>query len=194
MEHNQEQEFNELSLRLEEMTLQELRSTAKKNYGIPITREHSADDIRNLIKEEAKKFDFAPAAIGELKPGWSRIKVHPTQSRGKAPIFVSVNDKKFGIPQNVECDVPNKVVGVLRAARELVPNMDNDYRITGFVDNESYPFTLIESKPGPDPRPGLEVQREAKLKPKREFAEKHGYWPSDAVMVQQRQAAFMKSM
>jgi hypothetical protein len=194
MEHNQEQEFNELSLRLEEMTLQELRSTAKKNYGIPITREHSADDIRNLIKEEAKKFDFAPAAIGELKPGWSRIKVHPTQSRGKAPIFVSVNDKKFGIPQNVECDVPNKVVGVLRAARELVPNMDNDFRITGFVDNESYPFTLIESKPGPDPRPGLEVQREAKLKPKREFAEKHGYWPSDAVMVQQRQAAFMKSM
>ena len=194
MEHNQEQEFNELSLRLEEMTLQELRSVAKKNYGVPITREHSADDIRHLIKEEAKKFDFAPVAVGELKPGWSRIKIHPTQARGKAPVYVSVNDKKFGIPQNVECDVPNKVVGVLRAARELVPNMDNDFRVTGFTDNESYPFTLIESKPGPDPRPGLEVQREAKLKPKREFAEKHGYWPSDAVMAQQRQAAFMKSM
>ena len=111
MEHNQEQEFNELSLRLEEMTLQELRSVAKKNYGVPITREHSADDIRHLIKEEAKKFDFAPVAVGELKPGWSRIKIHPTQARGKAPVYVSVNDKKFRDPKTNYLELVDHYMG-----------------------------------------------------------------------------------
>lgn len=186
-------EQNALALELEELNLSELRKKAKVNYGLAITREHKEDEIRALIKQEAAKFDFAVEAVGDLKPGLARIKLAQVPGKSKAPAYLNINGKSFGIPVGIECDVPHKVVYGLRNALESVPVLDQDNVVTGFTMEESYPFSLIEMKPGPDPRPGLEVQREARLAPKRAFAEEHGYWPSDAVMAQQRQLAFIKS-
>ena len=108
-------------------------------------------------------------------------------------MYLCINNRSFSIPVNVEVDVPNKVVGVLNDAVESTPDLDQDSRVVGYSENLSYPFTLIESKPGPDPRPGYEVQREAKLKAKRAFEAKEGYWPSDLIMNQQRQLSMIRA-
>ncbi len=190
-------ELNDLRLSLEALPLQELRVKARKVYDISVTRDHKADEIVELIMNVAAKHDFAVVNAGDLKAGWSRIRLHPLPGRGVAPVYVNINGRSFGIPMNVDCDVPNKVVGVLRDAQEARPIDDDTPGVTssiaGYRLEQSYPFTLIESKPGPDPRPGLEVQREAKLKSKRDFEKAHGFWPSDEVMKQQRQIAFLKS-
>lgn len=191
-DNNAANNSNALRLDLEENTLQELRTKAKKVYGIPVLRDHNKDDLIRLILGEADKFDFAVESAGDLKAGWSRIKLQPTTGRSSSQVYLNVNGRSFAIPVNVEVDVPNKVVGVLNDAVESLPVTDQDSRVTGFSDNLSYPFTLIESKPGPDPRPGNEVQREAKLKAKRAFEEANGYWPSDMIMNQQRQLSLIR--
>lgn len=192
--NTKQEQQNALYKELEELNLDALRVMAKRNYGLGVTREHTADELRALIKNEAARFDFAVEAVGDLKPGWSRIKISPVPGKTKAPVYVNINGQSFGIPQGVECDVPNKVVSNLRNAQESRPDLDENNFVTGYSLEESYPFTLIESKPGPDPRPGMEVQREARLKAKREFAEKEGFWPTDAVMAQQRQLNFIKGV
>ncbi len=192
-DNTQASNLNTLRLDLEENTLQELRTKAKKVYGIPVLRDHTKDDLIKLILGEAEKFDFAVESAGDLKPGWSRIRLQPVQGRTSNQVYLCINNRSFSIPVNVEVDVPNKVVGVLNDAVESTPDLDQDSRVVGYSENLSYPFTLIESKPGPDPRPGYEVQREAKLKAKRAFEAKEGYWPSDLIMNQQRQLSMIRA-
>lgn len=184
--------LNELRAQLETCSLQELRSKAKSNFGVSITRTHTKEDIIHLIVKESEKFEFALEAAGALKPGWTRIKLHPTQGRSLFPLYTNVNGKSFCIPINKEIDVPNKIAHALGNAIESIPQVDEDFKVTGFEDNLSYPFTIIEQRDGPDPKPGFEVQREAKQKIKHEFEAKHGYWPSDAVIAQQRQLTLIK--
>jgi len=189
------EDLNELRVKLEDLSLQEVRAKAKRNFGISVTREHSKDEIIGLIIAESTKFDFAHEADGELKPGWSRIRLHPTPGRSRFPIYVNVNGRSFCIPVNVDVDVPNKIVGVLKDAVELIPRLEEINgieQIAGFTENLSYPFSLLEQKIGPDPRPGYEVQREAKIKEKRKFEEEHKYWPSDAMMAQNRQLVLIR--
>lgn len=191
---NVNKDLNDLRLSLEALTLQELRVKARKVFDISVTREHTQDDIISLIMQAAAKHDFAVESAGDLKPGWSRIRVHPVPGRSNAPFYLNINGRSFGVLVNIDCDVPNKVVNVLRDAQEAVPVLSDNLEVTGFTLQQSYPFTLIEQKPGPDPRPGLEVQREAKLKGKREFAEREGYWPSDEILRQQRSLSYLKNL
>ena len=193
MSNTQTKDLNDLRLSLEGLTLQELRVKAKKVFDISVTREHTAEDITALIMSAAGKHDFAVESAGDLKPGWSRIRVHPVPGRSNAPFYLNINGRSFGVLVNIDCDVPNKVVGVLRDAQEAQPVLSENLEVTGFALQASYPFTLIETKPGPDPRPGMEVQREAKLKSKREFEAREGFWPRDAHIAQQRQIAFLRN-
>ena len=185
---------NELRLSLEAATLQEVRSKAQKIFGLKVTREHDKDTIIHMIMGEAARFDFAQESAGDLKPGWSRIRVHPVPGKPMSDFYFCLNGYNGCIPINVDVDVPNKVVGLLRDAQENQPMLNNKGEVEGFALHQSYPFTLIEQRPGPDPRPGFEVQREAKLRPKYEFQEKNGYWPSDAEMRQQRQMNILKGI
>ena len=48
-DNTQASNLNTLRLDLEENTLQELRTKAKKVYGIPVLRDHTKDDLIKLI-------------------------------------------------------------------------------------------------------------------------------------------------
>lgn len=187
---NDNNALNDLVQSLEAATLAELRSKASKTFGLRISRNHTRDDIIAEIMEQAKKFEFAKDAEGDLEPGWSRIKVHPIPGRSKFPFYFNLNGYQGLIPLNREVDVPNKIVKMLRDAEENQPVTDDTGAVTWRLQ-ESYPFTLIEQRKGPDPKPGIEVQREIKLQPKRDFYKEHGYWPSDAVLAEHRKELAM---
>jgi len=182
--------LNDLRQDLEAATLAELRSRAVKTFGLKISRNHTKDDIIADIIEQAKKFEFAQDSEGDLKPGWSRIRVHAIPGRSKFPFYFNLNGYQGLIPLNREVDVPNKIVGLLRDAEEN-QHVTDDVGASTWRLQESYPFTLIDQRPGKDPKPGMEVQREIKLAAKRAYYEQEGLWPSDKVLAEYRKEQAM---
>lgn len=171
--------LKEIRERLELLPIGELRSQATKNYGIKLTRESTKEDIINMIVGIMSKGEFARQATGDLPdPGWARIHVQPIQGRNNFPFYVNTNGYECFIPFNVLVDVPIKVLGTLDNAIEMRVSQDENGNRTDSYE-ASYVYSLKGLTEGPDPRPGFEVQRELMVKAKRDFAEKHGYWPKN---------------
>lgn len=163
------------------LPMSELRSKAKNHYGIKFSRDDTKDDLINKIIGMLAKGEFAKTADGDLMPGWARIKLHPVMGVPNSPRYVDHNGYSCWIPVNVPVDVPAKLVeegGSIRSAGEWKVNV-NEYDENETSWEESLPMTIIDIKPGPDPKPGLELIRERKLQPKREFLEENGFWPSN---------------
>lgn len=183
--------LKEVRENLELLPMSELRSQATKNYGIKLSRDNSKEDIINMIIGQMSKSDFAKPSVGDRpEPGWARIKVQPQQGRNNFPFYVACNDYDCFIPYNVVVDVPIKIIGVLNDAVELRIGQDEFSNRTDSME-QSYVFSEISRTEGPDPRPGYEVKREAKIKAKRDFADKYGYWPSDTDLREARQSSFL---
>lgn len=175
-------ELNTLKNQLEALSLNDLRKYAASNMGLKLTREHTKDDIVTLVLGAAAKGNFAAAAEGEIKPGWARIKLASTSDHRSAfPVHVNANGFECKIPFGVEVDVPIRVLESLRNAEEYHVTLNEfNERVHRYVD--SYPFQLIGLVEGPDPRPGLERAREARLQPKYRFRDEFGFFPSDKVL------------
>lgn len=182
--------LKELRENLELLPISELRNKASKNFGLRIPRDDTKEDIINRIIGVASKQDFAVEAKGDMpQPGWTRIQVHPVPGKPTFPFYVGINGYFCWVPFNIEVDVPNKIVDVLKDAVEHRNVMD-EFGNNKWQLEKSYPFNILASVPGPDPRPGAEVARERKIANKRRFAELHGRWPRDKeVHDMQRDAA-----
>lgn len=162
---------------LELLPITELRSKASRQFGIRPSRDHTKEDIINLIVGVASKADFADVAKTDKPlPGWARIKAHPVPGRPTFPFYVGVNGYFIWVPYNYEVDVPIKIIKVLDDAVENRIMTDEFGAQTSRLD-QSYPYSLLAVTEGPDPRPGFEVARERKLADKRKFAEENGFWP-----------------
>lgn len=184
--------LKELRESLELLPISEVRSRASKNFGLKLNKDHTKEDIINLIVGMASKSDYAKAATDNLpEPGWSRIQAFPVPGRSTFPFYVGLNGYFIWIPYNVKVDVPTKILGVLNDAQEMMITTDEFGNQTRTLQ-ASYPYQLIHTTPGPDPRPGFEVGRERKIAAKRAFAEKHGYWPKNADIKEAKQAAILK--
>lgn len=164
---------------LENLSMADLRRYASQNFGLKITRDHTKDDIVTLILGSAAKGNFAEAADGELKPGWARIKLSSTNDhRSSFPVHVNANGFECKIPFGVEVDVPIRVLESLRNAVEFrVGQNEFGERVHRYTD--SYPFQVIAIAEGEDPRPGLEVSREQRLRPRYRFRDQFGFYPTD---------------
>lgn len=172
-------ELAKLKANLENLSVTELRKHANTNFGITVTRDHSKDDLITLIMGIVAKGNYAQTASGELKPGWARIKISNTGDyRSAIPLYVNANGFECFIPFGVEVDVPIRVIESLKNAIEYkVGKNEFGERIHKF--NESYPFQIIGMIEGPDPRPGIEVGRDARLAPKYRFRDQFGFFPTD---------------
>lgn len=172
--------LTQLRATLEDRPIAELRSMAKNNFGIRLSRDDTKEDLINKLVGFMHKTEFAMVE-GDLKPGWARIKLHPVPGRPPRPIYVNHNDYQCFIPVDVEVDVPLKLIaedGSLACSGEWrVSQNEFNETVTTFV--QANPFSVIATVAGPDPRPGFEVRREAKIKAKRDFCRKYGYWPKD---------------
>lgn len=182
MTNETNQELAKLRTNLESLSFQELRKIGNTNYGITITRDHTKDDLITMIMGVVAKGNYAQVSEGELKPGWARIKLHNTNDyRSGIPVHINANGYVCNIPFGIEVDVPIRVLESLRNAVEFkVDKNEFGEKIHRF--NDSYPFQVIGQIDGPDPRPGIEVAREAKIRPKIKFREEFGFYPTDKVL------------
>lgn len=174
--------LKELREQLEVYPMGELRKKAVENFGLRLTREDTKDIIIDRIIAVASKNNYAKVVQndGMPEPGWTRIRAFPVAGRPQTPFFVAVNGYHVYIPFNVDVDVPHKIVEALQNAVEKKVETDFETGAKSWTSTNSYPINVIASTPGPDPRPGFEVQRERKLAAKRAFEEREGYWPKDS--------------
>lgn len=184
--------LKELRENLEILPIGEIRKRAVTNFGLKLNKDYTKEDIINAIVGVASKADYAKVATDDLPaPGWTRIQAFPVPGRAMFPFYVGINGYFIWIPFNVKVDVPTKILGVLNDAQEMLLTTDDFGNQTRTLQS-SYPYQLIHTTPGPDPRPGFEVGRERRIAAKRAFAEKHGYWPKNADIKEAKQAAVLK--
>lgn len=185
-------DLSQLKSNLESLTIGDLRKHAVQNFGLKLTREHTKEDIITLIVGTVAKGNFAAVAEGEIKPGWARIKLSSTNDHRSAyPVHLNANGFECRIPFGVEVDVPIRCLESLKNAVEFrVYQNDFGERAQKYI--ESYPFQLIGMVEGPDPRPGLEVAREQRLRPRRRFVEQYGFYPTDKVFREFVQSGMFK--
>lgn len=170
---------NDVKATLEALTIADLRSKATKNFGLKLTREHTKDDIVRLIMEVSRKANFAKESEGELKPGWARIKIHRQTNSSQEMVFFNCNGYQGFIPIGVEVDVPIKVLEILDHAEEMRISKLDEFGNPTWALEISYPYSLLAKVDGPDPKPGMEAQRDRKLSGKRKFFKKYLMWPTD---------------
>ena len=174
---------------LEELSLTELVDRAVSLYRIPLSMEMMKDkDVvieairRQTSSGQHKDFALDGRSIPENKipPGWAKIVLHkdpnPTSLQKAYPF--GVNGYIVGIPRDIPVLVPIKIVdGPLKDAVETIrvpdPERPGTYKK---VNRHVQPFQEIGRTPGPDPRPNTsKLQR---FRPRQEFANMYGYWPT----------------
>lgn len=175
---------------LADLPIGQLRKQAATLYGINVTKEMERDDILAAIKAKGNKSDFAFEARGDMpKPGWARITLHNMPGEPTRPQVFTVNGYRCAVPKGVEVDVPIKLYKAIKDAKRKRLEEDKTEAVNSpkrwrWIESDSYPCTLHAITPGPDPRPGHERTKEAKLRPYHAFMKNYGYWPT-ASMVKQ---------
>jgi hypothetical protein len=188
-------------IKFEDLSINQLRKYASL-YRIALDRDSTKDDILRILKAKAAKQDIVqlPDLNSAMpRPGYSRINLarDPMPGAGNYPVYMNVNGYEITIPRGVTVDVPNKVVTTLNDAVEerLIANHDvafNDPNHYTFQKVLRYPFQLMAQSPGPDPKPGYEVQRAIQNRPRQKFRELFKYWPSNKQLLEAQRDGFLK--
>lgn len=180
---------------IEDLDIATLRKYAKFS-GIQAKKDWTKEDYVIAIKSRQQSattsfvFDNALAP----KPGYARILVHrdPTPGSKNAPIHAAINGRIFSIPRGIEVDVPEPLVGVLANAKTIDTSQQADATANSpggvyrDVERPSYPFQVLAITPGK-----FENQHDARSSNyvlRKEFADKHGTWPTHAELQEYRKA------
>lgn len=168
---------------MRDLPIRDVRRIAATQYGLNITKEMEKDDIFQLIRTMANKADFALAATGDMpKPGWARITLHKVPGRSHRPEYFGVNGYRCTVPKGHEVDVPIKVYQAIKNCKRKEFLEDPSEPINGnrrwkWETMDVHSVTLHALTPGPDPRPGHERTKTAKLKPYLAFFNRYGWYP-----------------
>lgn len=154
---------------------------------IPVTPTMTKDDLISALEGKVKHEQIAlPAVSNAPAPGRTRIKIFRDPSPGASnfPVYASVNGFRVNIPRGIEVDVPHKIVEVLNNATQLVLKENiqeplNSPKRHTWEESQSYPFQILASTPGNDPKPGAEKERAAKTRLRELHVKKFGSWPTD---------------
>lgn len=172
-----------------DMKITDLRILAQRIYGIAVTKSMDRESIIKTIENKTNVSNHKFARKGkELLPGWSRIFIEKDEDlSGKYPVYVNCNTYPVVISRGMEVDVPTKIYGVLKNAMRQSLIEDEGEAIDSpnrkrLEEVPRYAVRLIAQVDGPDPRSDWENQREAKLRPYRQFYAEMGFWPSAKVM------------
>ncbi len=177
---------NRTPAELSKLGIAELRKIAA-GYRLPLRRDMDVASISALIASYESGPAEKIAAVEDNtrpKPGWARIQIHknPDPSASNSDVFVGVNNYQVQIKRGVTVDVPIKILtGSLKNAEMTVlrtneAEVDLEKRFY-WETVPSYPYTVLDINPGPDPRDNYERTITKKQKFKRMFKEENGYWP-----------------
>lgn len=186
---------------LEDLTRAELMKRAVAVYNVSITKDMTKDQIIAAIRQKEKVGTFIQLAEKHTgpKPGWTRIIIHKNTDpkASNRQVFVGINGRRYYIPRGVEVDVPHKIVALLDTVKDKVLK-ENEMEPTNsrnrfyWEEGHTYPFNVIAVNPGPDPQPGDELSRGAKIAPKQEYRRKFGHWPTDQELRDAQRSGDMK--
>lgn len=122
----------------------------------------------------------------ELKPGYARILIlaDPMPGAENLPVFLNCNGYACTIPRDKEVIVPMRVVRTLNDAKvkrkkQSIVSDHNGREVFRETDvtAPSYPFQVLEMKPGPEVLTNLEISKRKTMGPKRRYRAMFGHWP-----------------
>lgn len=187
--------MSDLRSKLEALSWNDLRRTARDDYGIRILPEYKAADLIRLVLDKDRSntnyvTDKEQIADKNEKYGWSRIIVRPGRNDRETHCRAAHNGYKFAIPYNVEVNIPTVTAEYLTTKRTPRPvERDNG---TEIVYEDRWMIQFVEKHYGPNNERDYvppeargkywNNAREAKLKIKRRFFEEMGYWPTDKAL------------
>lgn len=125
----------------------------------------------------------------ELKPGYARIKIlpDPMPDSKNLPVYLNCNTSTFWIPRDVEVVVPLKVIRtlqdatVMRRKQSMVQDQHGrEMTRETQVKSLSYPYIVLDIRPGPDVLNAFEIAKQKTAGPKRRYKEMFGRWPRPA--------------
>lgn len=150
---------------------------------LPVGKDSTKEELIQAIHQKlAGRVMPHLAKDTELKAGYSRIRVEedPSPSAKQIPVYVNDNGLVMTIPRGVEVIVPNRIVDNLRnatAKRLRQVEQDSGPPITKEVRVPSYPFQVLESRPGPQVLTKRELQAIKKFAPRLRYWQQFGRYP-----------------
>ena len=119
-------------------------------------------------------------------PGHAKITVQedPTPGAGNFPVYINANGYVATIPRGVPVIVPLRVVRLLNDAKV---NRRKQIYVAGPDGREvfrestvnvlSYPFTVHDMNPGPEPLTAHELAKQKAQRPRKRYKDLFGHWP-----------------
>ncbi len=179
------------------MTLPKLKEYAALQR-IPVDKNSTKDELVEAIlrKLAGRVMPQLADKDTELKPGYDRIRIEedPNPGAKQIPVYVNDNGYECTIPRGVEVIVPQRVTRNLRnaTAKKLRQvEQDSGPPITKEVRVPSYPFQVIESKPGPEILTKRELQARKKFAPRLRYWQQFGKWPRPRELAYALQQGFL---
>jgi hypothetical protein len=179
------------------MTLPKLREYAALQR-LPVDKTTTREELIEAIHRKLAGRVMPQLADKEtdLRPGYARIRIEedPSPTAKQIPVYINDNGYECTIPRGVEVIVPQRVVRNLQnatAKRLRQVEQDNGPPITKEVRVPSYPFQVIESKPGPEVLTKREMQARKKFAPRLRYWQQFGKWPKPRELAYAIQQGFL---
>lgn len=178
---------------LEDLPLGALRMRAKTIYNIPGVEDMEKEDLLNAIlrRQRGKEFALAAPEGDQIPAGYAKIELFKSSDpkASRRPQFVGVNGLNYMIPLGIPVNVPIKIYEVLNNAVERVIEEDNSTNGSAnsqfrYSERHRIPFRVYGVTPGPDPKPRNQRERVAKSRPREEYADLFGRYPTNAMLLE----------
>ena len=178
-------DFKEVEQDLDKMTIAQLRNYAAL-MKVPFAKDSTKNDILNAIKYRGRHQTLVKITneSDAPPPGYWKIRLMKdgANKARNLPVYVQVNGRTATIPRGIPCNVPYKIVEVLRNSThpQVVEDSSlafNDPKRIRIETSPSYPFEVLDKTDGPDPWPGNEIGKQASYGPREKFWRLFGRWP-----------------
>lgn len=170
-----------------DMEIGKLREYAKH---MRVALDKSATKVQIIESLERKLNGRTTAMLAgrgdQVAPGHAKITVHedPQPGASNMPVYINANGYVATIPRGVEVIVPLRVVRLLNDAKVnrrkqtyiAGPDGREVFRETT-VNVASYPYTVHEMNPGPEPMTAHELAKQKAHRPRRKYKDLFGHWP-----------------
>lgn len=170
-----------------EMPIGKLREYAK-HMRVALAKTATKEEIIDalLAKLNGRTTALLATDNGAVPPGHAKITVHedPIPGASNIPVYINANGYVATIPRGVEVIVPMRVVRLLNDAkvnrRKQTYTAGTDgremFRETT-ISVPSYPYTVHEMTPGPEPLTSLEIAKQKAQRPRKRYKDLFGHWP-----------------
>lgn len=170
-----------------DMPIGKLREYAK-HMRVALAKTATKEEIVEALERKLNGRTTAMLAgeLDRVPPGHAKITVHedPTPGASNLPIYINANGYVATIPRGVAVIVPMRVVRLLNDAkvnrRKQTMVVGNDgremFRETTVVAS-SYPYTVHDMNPGPEPLTSHELAKQKAQRPRKRYKDLFGHWP-----------------